>query len=758
MRIVSWNINGIRSLLEAPGELFAPAQAAQGRPVLGRLAPEEACRAVADTLARAGGLADAQATPFDQILYRLGGGPRCGAGCPCAEPGEAANPDIGPGFYDLPDIVCLQETRVQRDTLPEAACRVGLYDGYFAFVHATGRGGYSGVATLVRRPAGRAACSKLPCPREGVWSVSEAMSSLLEPTEAESTAALAAGHSVDDWRVALAHEAGLQPGRLRTLDSEGRAVLTMHGRPGGADGTSDSRFLLVNVYIPHADDSLQVDASAGDASELERLLFKLDFLCLLRARLDRMCIAAGPAQTTGPLTDPTLLAFQIFGGFFANQSGMLVWLRWLQYISPHKWSFQALMVNEFRDRVITCTPEEMIMTPSGPICPVTTGEDLLRNFGFDPSLRAMWKSVWMLAILFVGIRILGWLMFEFQSWRTTARRSRKLTNLVGPPEPLSGGASGDGGAPAVSAASGTCAAAAAAAAVDDGDGDGDHHTQAACTSDDTATVPDNAGALDQGTGASSGDIDRSISTAEPTEPGQAAQPAICDVFASHPLAGNSASPFLVDSFRHFFPESPAEYTCWDMRALARRQGSSLANGPGSRIDYILTDRSMVPGMAGSHPWRLAQAIQCPRNHPRVSDHAAVVVDFAWADDHCPRVEARALAERASAAGTYSPPGPCSRHYPPIGHDPQQKSIASFFAAPSASGPPCPDEAASVGPPGPGPGVTPAARPTGLGSRPGPVPGPRPARRMPARPGPTGKARPPAGASRAISSFFAAAPK
>lgn len=40
----------------------------------------------------------------------------------------------------------------------------------------------------------------------------------------------------------------------------------------------------------------------------------------------------------------------LFGGFFSNSSGYPDWIGWLQYLSPVRYTFEALVWNEFGSR------------------------------------------------------------------------------------------------------------------------------------------------------------------------------------------------------------------------------------------------------------------------------------------------------------------------------------------------------------------------------------------------------------------------
>ena len=51
--------------------------------------------------------------------------------------------------------------------------------------------------------------------------------------------------------------------------------------------------------------------------------------------------------------------FNLFGGFYSNSGRYPVWIRWFQYLSPTRYALEALVRNEFEDRVL----EEDIENP-----------------------------------------------------------------------------------------------------------------------------------------------------------------------------------------------------------------------------------------------------------------------------------------------------------------------------------------------------------------------------------------------------------
>jgi len=101
------------------------------------------------------------------------------------------------------------------------------------------------------------------------------------------------------------------------------------------------------------------------------------------------------------------LAFMLYTGFVVPVPAMVPWFRWINYINPLAYSFQALMINEYAGRVYQCSA----YVPSGPsylrignlnhVCfavgavpgsDVVSGDDYLRlNFEYYPN--QLWRYV-----------------------------------------------------------------------------------------------------------------------------------------------------------------------------------------------------------------------------------------------------------------------------------------------------------------------------------------------------------------------------
>ena len=77
------------------------------------------------------------------------------------------------------------------------------------------------------------------------------------------------------------------------------------------------------------------------------------------------------------------MSSMLVSGFFVSQDNMIPVMYPLKYISPYKWSFQALVLNEYRDLTLSCSPT----------C------NPLQSLGFEETME---ESIWATAILGVS--------------------------------------------------------------------------------------------------------------------------------------------------------------------------------------------------------------------------------------------------------------------------------------------------------------------------------------------------------------------
>ncbi|RKP09136.1 ABC-2 type transporter-domain-containing protein [Thamnocephalis sphaerospora] len=81
--------------------------------------------------------------------------------------------------------------------------------------------------------------------------------------------------------------------------------------------------------------------------------------------LFRLLAAISPnVESANILAGIFLIAFLIYAGYIIPLKSMRPWFIWIRYINPLAWSLEAMLINEFRDLVFTCTPPNLL--PFGP--------------------------------------------------------------------------------------------------------------------------------------------------------------------------------------------------------------------------------------------------------------------------------------------------------------------------------------------------------------------------------------------------------
>lgn len=106
-----------------------------------------------------------------------------------------------------------------------------------------------------------------------------------------------------------------------------------------------------------------------------------------------------PSVTMAPQVAPALvIIFLIFNGNFINVDSVPVYFVWLREISPIKYAFQALAVNEFEHATFECESSDVVC--------IETGEQVLSQLKFTEEDLIM-KSLLALAILTVAFNIIA---------------------------------------------------------------------------------------------------------------------------------------------------------------------------------------------------------------------------------------------------------------------------------------------------------------------------------------------------------------
>jgi ABC-type multidrug transport system permease subunit len=114
-----------------------------------------------------------------------------------------------------------------------------------------------------------------------------------------------------------------------------------------------------------------------------------------------------PNVTVGNILVPTVTVFFfLFAGFFISAAAIPPWWIWMYWWSFFRYSYPALMINEFLGETFTCG------LTNSTAC-LRTGEQVLLTYGITPDPNIVWQ--WILAMLgwWLLYRVLAYLVIEF---------------------------------------------------------------------------------------------------------------------------------------------------------------------------------------------------------------------------------------------------------------------------------------------------------------------------------------------------------
>uniref|UniRef100_A0A7S4UJF0 ABC transporter domain-containing protein n=1 Tax=Guillardia theta TaxID=55529 RepID=A0A7S4UJF0_GUITH len=148
-----------------------------------------------------------------------------------------------------------------------------------------------------------------------------------------------------------------------------------------------------------------------------------------------------PDDKLGVILGPLGFALMsLLGGFFLNIESLPVWISWLQFSSLFRYSFAAIMQNEFKGLSFTCSPEDLAnwvekldegtkahvmeflhLIP----CPTPDGETHLKRLKVD-GMSITW-NILILTLLFLLFRVVGFIALYHRSNRMLPKLSSTLS-------------------------------------------------------------------------------------------------------------------------------------------------------------------------------------------------------------------------------------------------------------------------------------------------------------------------------------------
>ncbi|KAF4626727.1 hypothetical protein G7Y89_g11429 [Cudoniella acicularis] len=152
------------------------------------------------------------------------------------------------------------------------------------------------------------------------------------------------------------------------------------------------------------------------------------FTTLMMSALFRFIAAVNKHEATAmSIVGVLILPLVIYTGYVIPKTSMHPWFKWITYINPLSYSFEALIANEFHGREVICST----LIPSGPayqnishqnqVCPVTgstpgsiyVSGDLYIAASFDYYHSHIWRNFGILIAFFVFFMVAYGLAVEF---------------------------------------------------------------------------------------------------------------------------------------------------------------------------------------------------------------------------------------------------------------------------------------------------------------------------------------------------------
>ncbi|CZT45851.1 probable ABC1 transport protein [Rhynchosporium secalis] len=154
------------------------------------------------------------------------------------------------------------------------------------------------------------------------------------------------------------------------------------------------------------------------------IFFLFAFMCTLCISMFFRSIAAMSRTLSQAMAPAALfiLTLVIYTGFAIPTKNMVPWFRWLNWLNPVAYAFEALMINEFHNLKIPCSPEMFVpagpgyenITPEQRICS-TTGAQAGANFvdgdrylmvNYRYEYSHLWRNLGiMFALMFAGCAV-----------------------------------------------------------------------------------------------------------------------------------------------------------------------------------------------------------------------------------------------------------------------------------------------------------------------------------------------------------------
>lgn len=122
-------------------------------------------------------------------------------------------------------------------------------------------------------------------------------------------------------------------------------------------------------------------------------------------------------QVASALGAPMMMPFLLFGGFFLKDESVPVYFIWLKYLSWFKYSFEALLVNQWDGfGSLSCASSGISgNTTAGALPCIPNGNAVLKFYDLDPSRLGF--DIGIMFVLAIGFRIIAFLFLVLRASR-----------------------------------------------------------------------------------------------------------------------------------------------------------------------------------------------------------------------------------------------------------------------------------------------------------------------------------------------------
>ncbi|EFA84196.1 ABC transporter G family protein [Heterostelium album PN500] len=174
----------------------------------------------------------------------------------------------------------------------------------------------------------------------------------------------------------------------------------------------------------------------GLSSDINKFLYFLLILYVLDSLVIRTAKAVSVFSSTPIIAStiaPTFFCLLLLmAGYIIPHISIPTYWKWMYYVSPFKWSYEALLVNEVHDHTYRCEPDELLPPSNNPllnlsypygyqggrICPTTTGDQLLNSKDITTDFNYRFQALFVLLAMYIVslvISLIGLRYFRYDS-------------------------------------------------------------------------------------------------------------------------------------------------------------------------------------------------------------------------------------------------------------------------------------------------------------------------------------------------------